>query len=72
MVTINLDEKSVENFKAIRELQSMGYSDEQIQKWYENFYEHLPDYVGALKPIELIDHTFWENIDGEDINVSTK
>ena len=72
MVTINLDDKSVENFKAIRELQSMGYSDEQIQKWYENFYEYLPDYVGGFKPFELIDHAFWEKIDGKDINVSTK
>lgn len=53
MVTINLDDKSVENFKAIRELQSMGYSDEQIQKWYEKICEALPDCVGALTPLDV-------------------
>ena len=72
MVTIKLDENSVENFKVIRELQSMGYSDEQIQDWYEKFYEHLPDYAGALKPLEFIDHTFWEKIGGWEINVPIK
>lgn len=53
MVTINLDDKSVENFKAIRELQNMGYSDEQIQKWYEKIYEALPDCVGTLTPLDV-------------------
>ena len=36
MVTIKLSEHSAEDVKAIRELQSMGISDEQIQKWYDN------------------------------------
>ena len=53
MITINLDEKAVENFKAIQELQSVEYSDEQIQDWYEKLYEILPDYVGELKPLEI-------------------
>ena len=53
MVTIKLDESSVENFKAIRELQSVGYSDEQIQKWYEKIYEALPDCVGTLTPLRM-------------------
>jgi hypothetical protein len=36
MVTINLCENAVEDFKAIRELQKMGFTDEQIQRWYDN------------------------------------
>ena len=35
MITLKLDENIVENFKAAKELQSMGFSDEQIQNFYE-------------------------------------
>lgn len=35
MVTIGLDENSVENFRAIRELQSFGFPDEDIQRLYD-------------------------------------
>lgn len=35
MVTINLDENAVEDFKAIRELQKLGFSDEEIQAMYD-------------------------------------
>ena len=38
MITIKLDEISVEDFKAIQELRQMGIPDEQIQKWYDNSY----------------------------------
>ena len=43
MITINLDKNSVEDFKAIRELQKMGFSDEQIQKWYDNSKGAIPN-----------------------------
>lgn len=36
MITISLDDKSAEDVKAIRELQKMGVTDEQIQEWYDN------------------------------------
>jgi SOS response regulatory protein OraA/RecX len=36
MIEIQLNEKSAENVKAIQELRAMGFSDEQIQKWYDN------------------------------------
>ena len=51
MVTINLDDKSVENFKAIRELQSMGYSDEQIQSW---LYSDIDDLIDMEYPGEKV------------------
>lgn len=36
MITIKLNDKSAEDVKAIQELKSMGFSDEQIQEWYDN------------------------------------
>lgn len=36
MIIITLDDKSAEDVKAIRELQKMGVTDEQIQEWYDN------------------------------------
>ncbi len=35
MITINLNETSAEDVKAIMELRKMGFSDEQIQKMYD-------------------------------------
>lgn len=36
MITLDMrDPKMKENLEAIKELQSMGYSDEEIQKLYE-------------------------------------
>lgn len=36
MISLDLDENIVENYKAIEELKGMGFSDEQIQEWYDN------------------------------------
>lgn len=36
MIEIQLNENTAEDVKAIQELRAMGFSDEQIQKWYDN------------------------------------
>lgn len=41
MITLELDENIVENFKAAQELKAMGFSDEQIQEWYDNSEERM-------------------------------
>lgn len=35
MITIELDEHSAEDYKAIEDLRSMGVPDEYIQRWYD-------------------------------------
>lgn len=36
MISIELNETSVEDFRAIQELKQYGFSDQQIQKWYDD------------------------------------
>lgn len=43
MVTIRLDEITVEELKAIRELQKMGVDDEFIQEVYDRKYKKNRD-----------------------------
>lgn len=47
MIEIKLNEYSAEDVKAIQELKAMGFSDEQIQKWYDN--SHNADIAEVIR-----------------------